>query len=501
MRLAIVGGGSAGWMTAVYLDRTLNGTNGPKRVQITVIESPKIDRIGVGEATVPTILKTLQDMGISEKEFMSEADATFKQAIKFVDWNKGRDSNAYYHCFDRYQTSGRDNFSLRWALSGRDKPFAYTVSAQPYICDQNRAPKRPSDKEYQGRLPYAYHMDAEKFAEFLAKTGVERGIAHISDTVTDVNTDPKGIRSVVLEHGGEMAFDFFIDCTGFARLLMSQLPGYGIRSFSDKLLCDRAVAIQVPHDPEHPEILSSTESTAVENGWIWNISLQSRKGYGYVYSSAHCSDEDAETRLRSFIGPRSESVAARRLSFQSGVLKKPWVGNCVAVGLSAGFVEPMESTGIYFVEYAARMFAELFPIFGNNLLLQSRFNELIHSRYDEVLDFIVAHYVLSDRDDTAFWKEARKQEKATEKLQDLLKIWQHKMVSASDFANSHQLFGHLNYEYCVYGSNYLPDKVRIHQSHNGAIVNKAIQAAVQSFSECLPRNSEYFSSKSPGNED
>ncbi len=495
MKLAIVGGGSAGWLTAVYLDKMLNGTGPRKQVPITVIESPKIGRIGVGEATVPTIVRTLQEIGISEETFLETADATFKQAIKFVNWRTTREDHAYYHCFDRFQATGRDNFSLKWALGGRAEPFAYSVSAQPHICDLNLAPKVKGDKEYQGRLPYAYHMDAEKFADYLAKLGAERGVHHIQDTVQDVLLGEKGIKSVVLEQGGEKSFDFFVDCTGFARRLISKLPGFAYRSFSDKLLCDKAVAIQVPYGEHCSGILSSTLSTAVEHGWIWNISLQSRRGFGYVYSSAHCDQDDAEARLRRYIGPAAKDLSARHLGFQSGVLEQPWVANCVAVGLSAGFVEPMESTGIYFVEYAARTFSELFPIFGNNAVLSSRFNSLIHDRYDEVLDFILAHYVLSDRNDTQFWRDARLAERWTPSLSRHFNVWNHKMISASDFANNHQLFGYQNYEYCVYGSDWLPAPVQRQGQPLASQIDPVIKTARDRLADTLPRNDTYFSTK------
>lgn len=495
MKIVIVGGGSAGWISAIYLDRVLNGTRGPKHYPITLIESPQIGRIGVGEATVPTLLFTLAEMGVGERDFLRAADATFKQAIKFEQW-RADPMQAYYHPFDRITPQGRDNFGLHWANSDMQLPFSYTVSAQPAIVDAGLAPKSVDAPDYAGQLTYAYHMDAEKFAGFLAELGQQRGITHVLGNVNDVHiVDNGNVASVEVTELGTIAGDYFVDCTGFARVLMSQLQGMEWNDFSPYLLCDRAVAIQVPHSDETLNNLPScTTAQAQAAGWTWDIGLQSRRGTGYVYSSNHLEADEAEAQLRAKLGPIADDASARHLSFKSGHLRKPWVNNCVAIGLSAGFVEPMESTGIYFVEYGVKLFAELLPLFGSGARMAARYNQLIADRYEEVLSFIAAHYVLSDRRDTPFWQDATQAKRIPPHLRNFLDDWQEKLISKSDFANSHQLFGYQNYEYCVYGMGWRPDFFRNRQ---GGPVRRdqRIARVEQGLRQKLPKHADYFRAK------
>lgn len=495
VKVAIVGGGSAGWLTATLLDALLNGRAPRKRVEITLIESPKVPRIGVGEATVPTLLQTLRILGVSEKEFLREADATFKQGIKFAGWRQQPD-HTYYHTFDRYQPGVIDLSGLRWAASDRQMPFAYYVSPQPAMCDLDRAPKRIGDPDYAGALAYAFHMDAEKFAGYLANLGRQRGIKHLMDEVTDVAVTGGGrISSVSLQENETLSADWFIDCTGFARVLTSRLPGNHFNDFSQWLLCDRAVALQVPRNTADP-IRPYTTATAIDSGWVWDIGLRNRRGTGYVYSSAHIDDDAAEAALRAREGPVAEGINARRLRFQSGRLEKAWNGNCVAIGLSGGFIEPMESTGIYMIEYAARTFAEMFPLFGGDDRLAHRYNEIIADRYDELIDFVNIHYVLSDRRDTPFWRDATAPSRATDRIKDRLDLWSEKMITSSDFANSHQLFGYQNYELCVYGLDHVTPSLKPGAQPLAAI--PTVANAVEKLRDILPDHAAYLAEVDAG---
>lgn len=488
MKIAIVGGGSAGWLTATLLDALLNGRSDRKRVGITLIESPKVPRIGVGEATVPTLLQTLRILGVSEKEFLREADATFKQGIKFAGWRQ-KSGHAYYHTFDRYQPGAIDLSGLRWAASDRQIPFAYYVSPQPAMCDLDRAPKRVGDPDYAGTLAYAFHMDAEKFAGYLARLGQQRGIRHLLDEVTEVAVSDGRIASVSLQENGTETADWFIDCTGFARVLASRLPGHSFHDFFQWLLCDRAVALQVPRNRADP-IRPYTTATAVDSGWVWDIGLRNRRGTGYVYSSAHIDDDAAEATLRAREGAAAEGIAARRLRFQSGRVDKAWNGNCISIGLSGGFIEPMESTGIYMIEYAARTFAEMFPLFGGDDRLARRYNEVIADRYDELIDFVNIHYALSDRRDTPFWRDATAPSRVTERIAERLDLWREKMITSSDFANSHQLFGYQNYEMCVYGLDHVTPLLKPGAQPVAAIPKVA--TAVEKLRDILPDHAAYL---------
>lgn len=492
IRIAIVGGGSAGWLTACLIDSLLNGASRPtKRAEIVLMESPTVPRIGVGEATVPTLVNTLRQLGIGEHEFLRAADATFKQGIKFCGWT-ARTEHSYYHVFDRHQAADHQLSGLRWAASTRNIPFAYHVSPQPALCDLNKAPRRVWDPEYCGAFLYAYHMDAERFADYLREVGRARGIAHILDDAVEVSFRSSDIISRVRgRNGSEIPADYFIDCTGFARVLTSRLPGFEFVPFSDWLICDRAIALQVPYTRDRSAAIAPfTKATAMSAGWAWDIGLQSRRGTGYVYSSRHIADDDAERELRAKEGPRAVGLAARRLNFTLGRLARPWVGNCVAIGLSGGFIEPMESTGIYLIEYAARTFCELLPLFGNSRLLSARFNQLMAERYEEVIDFINIHYVLSDRSDTPFWRDATSTKRSTKSNAARLQLWTQKMISPSDFQNAQQLFGYQNYEYCVYGLGRAPAELK---NTDPAITPAPVVAqAVEQLSRLLPSQRDYL---------
>ena len=456
-RVLIVGGGSAGWITAAYMDAVLNSQNA-RAVDITLVESPNIARIGVGEATVPSLRDTMRTIGVDEKTFMKATDATFKQAIKFVNWSRG-EGEFYYHPFDRRPSGRLDRSALRWLTSKRNIEFAKTVSIQPWLCDDGRAPKVDQNRDYEAPLAYAYHMDAEQLADFLCELAVGRGVRHIKDDVVDVRTEGGAIRSVQTQSGETIEADLFIDCTGFRALLIGDALGGGYVDYSQWLLCDRAVAMRVPHELSGRSTrLPYTTATAMTSGWIWDIGLAGRRGVGYVYSSSHLSDDEAMAELKGYEGPHADAVEPRQLRFRVGRRETPWLSNCVSIGLSSGFIEPLESTGLFLVEIAAATLCEYFPFAGEMHGHAERFNKVIIDRYEEILDFIVLHYCLTQRDDTAFWREVQKEERIPERLREGLALWRSKSPSLSDFHNALQLFSHHTYEYVLYGMNYLSER-------------------------------------------
>ncbi len=464
MRVVIVGGGSAGWITAALLDAELN-KGGRRQVEISLIESSKIGRIGVGEATVPTIKRTLMRIGVPERDFLEAANATFKQAIQFRNWREP--GHVYYHPFDRIAAPQPDFLGLQWLASDRSTPFAMSVSAQPVLCDAGLSPKLPSSPEYQGVQSYAYHMDAEKFADYLLGVATARGVRHVTGDVRHVEMTPAGnITSVTTEDGARIEGDLFIDCTGFARLLIGQAMGVGFESYKDWLLCDRALAMPVSYDVRPmDEIPPYTTSTALSSGWVWDIGLRERRGVGYVYSSQFISDEDAEAELKAFEGPHSADLRVRRLAFESGRTATSWKGNCVAIGLSAGFLEPLESTGIFLIETGVDYLIELFPRLGRMELARDAYNREIATRYEECLDFINLHYCLSRRD-TPFWREVARPERTTPRIREMLSLWEEKPPSRLDFTATLQLFAHVNYEYILYGMGWLPKSLEGRGNHS-----------------------------------
>lgn len=432
-RVLIVGGGSSGWMAAAYLDAVLNH-DGQSVADIGLIESPDVPRIGVGEATIPSINHILAAIGIDENEFLKRVSGTFKQAIKHVNWLDGR-GESYYHAFGRYRPSPVDTLSQDWLMSDRSIPFSETISAQPVICESCLAPKMMGQWDMGTRLTYAFHMNALEFADYLCELATSRGVKHYSDHVVEVEMAENGdIAAVHTRAGKRLGADLFIDCTGFAGLLIEKKLGVDWIDCSQWLLCDRALTIQVPYEHDYPGyVRPNTLATAVSAGWIWEIPLQNRRAWGYVHASDFVSEDDAEKELRAFVGTLADDLPARLVPFKVGYRAKAWVQNCIAIGLSAGFIEPLESTGLYMSDLATVMLTEYFPYHGDMAPLAFRYNRIIANRFHEILDFINLHYCLSRRTDTGFWREVRKPERVTDRLEAKLDFWSIKPPSPSDF--------------------------------------------------------------------
>lgn len=434
-RIVIVGGGSAGWITASYLNGALNDRGEKPNIDITLIESPDVPRISVGEATVPSIHHILEVIGVDEIEFMKATDATFKQSIKYVDWlhNKGE---AYHHPFSRFTPGPIDRSGEKWMESLRDIPFMETVSAQAVIADIYKAPKTMDGRPFATPLKYAYHFDAQLFADYLQNFSTQRGVNHIRANVSHPTLSSDGyIENVVLENGDEIAGDLFIDCTGFKGLLIEKSMGVEWEDFSQWLFCNRAVVTQYKYDEYYPGVIRPyTTATAQSAGWIWDTPTQTRRATGYVYASDFISDEQAEKELLDYQGVDPNKADTRIIHFKTGQRRKAWTKNCIAIGLSGGFIEPLESTGIFMSELGAVLLAEHFPKTKSDLLpMAFRFNRIISNRFYEILDFINMHYCLTQRDDTEFWKTVKKPEHITDRLQAKLELWRSKPPSRSDF--------------------------------------------------------------------
>jgi tryptophan halogenase len=432
-RLLIVGGGSSGWMTAAYLNAVLGG-EGQEPVDISLIESPDVPRIGVGEATIPSINHILSAIGIDEFEFIKRVDGTYKQAIKYVNWLDGQ-GESYYHAFGRYRPSPVDSLSLDWLMSDRSVPYSETISAQPVICDSCLAPKTFGDLDLGTSFKYAFHMNALKFADYLCEIATSRGVHHYLDHVVDIEMAESGdISAVQTKSGKRIEADLFVDCTGFAGLLIEKKLGVDWVDFSQYQLCDRALTIQVPYEHNYPGyIRPNTLATAASAGWIWEIPLQTRRAWGYVHASEFVSEDDAEKELRAFVGPLADDFPTRLVPFKVGYRSKSWAKNCIAIGLSAGFIEPLESTGLYLSDLAVVMATEHFPYRDDMAPLAYRFNRIMANRFHEILDFINMHYCLTRRTDTEFWREVQRPERINDRLKAKLDFWRLKPPSFADF--------------------------------------------------------------------
>jgi len=460
--ILVVGGGTAGWLSACHLARKLS--TGDDGVKVTLIESPDIPTIGVGEGTVPAMRQSLQYLGISETDFIRECDATFKQGIKFVDWMQTRDNGApnyYHHVFD-YPDVTQVDLTPYWLMNqSSDQTFADAVSIQGKICDRGLGPKLMTHPEFLGTTNYAYHLDAAKFAQLLTKHAVGNlGVRHLLTTVTDIKLNSCGeIQSVMTADHGEIEADFFVDCSGFRSMLMGEKLGVGFVDRKDTLFVDSALAIQVPYDGKNAPIPSHTIATAKPAGWIWDIGLHDRRGTGYVYAEKYCDRDDAETIFREYlresIGDRVDSLACRHIPMNIGYREKFWEKNCVAIGLSQGFVEPLEATGLLVFDATARMLAELFPPSRAAMpAIAARFNKRVGYAWERVIDFVKLHYCLSDRDDTDFWKDNRNPDTIPDSLLENLALWREQPPSHYDFFSRQEIFNLENYLYVLYGMNF-----------------------------------------------
>lgn len=450
-RIVILGGGTAGWLAAAYLSRTLG------LGEVTLVESGDIGTIGVGEGTFPTIRSTLAGLGIGEAEFLEGADATFKQGVLFDGWATGADS--YFHPFNAPIGGEGEPLLPHWiADGGPGRPsWADAVTVQEHLIRAGRAPKRRQDPDFSGPMNYAYHFDAARFAAFLRAISVQSGVVRLEGTVASVEHRPDGdVAALLLEDGRRVEGDIFLDCSGFRSLLVGQAMGSAVTSCADVLFNDRALAIQVPYASAQEPIRPYTLATAHDAGWTWDIGLSGRRGVGYVYSSRHSSGEQAEATLRRYLGDAAAGIEARELRFETGYRERQWVGNCIAVGLSAGFFEPLESTGIMLIEVALRLIGELL-VPGPRAAREAaarQFNAHMAARFARIVRFLKLHYCITRRTDTAYWRDNADPASVPDDLRDLLEQWRHRPPSRFDFTVDLESFLPPSYQYILYGMGF-----------------------------------------------
>lgn len=453
-RVVIVGGGTAGWITAATLQRAFNQQR--PLLDIVLIESPRIGRVGVGEATIPTLKRTLAYLGLDEWAFVRATNATFKQTIRFENW--AYPGHVYHHPFEAFRQNTQLDAASAWLLrraQGDAEPFADAVGIQAALAEAGRAPKRVGDGDYAAPVNYAYQIDADLLAAELARLSQQRGVRRLADEVVQVEMGPTGdVAAVVTKAHGRVAGDLFVDCTGFFGLLGKKTLGVRFNSFGQHLLCDRAVAVRRPYPDGHAaEIPPYTRARALKHGWMWTIPLQTRAGHGYVYSSAFTTPEAAEAELRAELGDL-QGAEPWHIQMQVGRLETSWVRNCVAIGLAGGFIEPLESTGIFLIEEAARMLVRYYPVDGLEPAAITQFNRYFEQLYAEIRDFVVAHYCLTQRQDTAFWRAVQQPEHIPERLAHFLDIWRSRPPLPEELGGT-GLFLADSYYYVLYGMEWV----------------------------------------------
>jgi 2-polyprenyl-6-methoxyphenol hydroxylase-like FAD-dependent oxidoreductase len=458
--IVIVGGGTAGWMTAMILANALID----RGVSISLLESPTVETIGVGEGSTPWLRGFFDGLGIEESEWMPECNATYKCGIRFDGWSTKPGFETYFHPF----ASMLDNLTMTQfvhnataRVNGADVdalPNRFFIASR--LAELNLAPI-PADS-FPFDVWYGYHFDAVLLGKYLHRKAVERGVAYRTCHVTHANLDERGaIASVATREGDTIAADFFVDCTGFASLLIGKALGTPFVSFAENLFNDSAVAMPTPI--EGP-VASQTVATALKHGWAWRIPLTSRYGNGYVYSSAFCSAADAEHELRESLGLLDSDVTARHLKMRIGRVTKHWNRNCVAIGLSQGFIEPLEATALLFIQKSAMGIVEFLENGDFSDAAHDRYNQRVNEHFEGTRDYIVTHYKTSSRTDTEYWRANAANLNLSEPLKRLLNRWMSGNnivgeINALGSASAYPVFSW----YCIMaGMGIFPDAETLH---------------------------------------
>lgn len=398
-KVVIAGGGSAGWMTAAALANATQGS-----CEITLVESEEIGTIGVGEATIPPVKYFNARLGIDEATFLRETSGTFKLGIEFINWT--RDGHAYFHPFGQYGAEFDEipfyQYLIRELIAGRESSVdGYSMAWAVAKAGRFEHPARDR-RLIQSTFDYAYHFDATLYARFLRRYAEQRGVTRVEGRIVDAMQDGETgfVRSVTLEDGRAFNGDLFIDCTGFFGLLIEKTMKTGFEDWSHWLPCNRAVVVACKADEP---LLPYTKSTAKTAGWQWRIPLQHRVGNGYVFCDDYLSPQDAESELLASL--EGEPLAEpRHLRFQTGRRKKFWKGNVVAIGLSAGFMEPLESTSLHLIQYGIMRLLAMFPGRDMSPLLAEEYNALTTAEYERIRDFLILHYKATERRSDGFWR-------------------------------------------------------------------------------------------------
>lgn len=429
-RVVVLGGGSAGWITACLLHHQWHARGG----SVTVVESSAVGIIGVGEGSTPQLKGFFDHLGIAEAEWMPACDATYKLGIRFTGWSEREGFESYFHPFPSpVDLHSEPGFVHNCLLARR----GFDVPAHPDdwflasdLAENAREPHAAASFPF--APSYGYHFDAYKLGAFLRGWATERGVTHLDRKVAEVDVGENGdVSALVCEDGTRIEGDLFVDCSGFRSLIAQAALGVPFRSFGENLFNDRAVVMPTPHEtPPKPQ----TESVAMRAGWRWSIPLTSRVGNGYVYSSAHIANEEAEAELRAALG--QPEVEARFLEMKVGRVEESWRGNCLAAGLAQGFIEPLEATALHIVIATALEFAQAYEAGGFTPQHRDAFNASIAARYEGIRDYIVAHYRLNQRTDSDYWRTNAANSHLSDGLKAMMSAWfrQEDLSAANDRA-------------------------------------------------------------------
>lgn len=419
-RIVILGGGTAGWMAACLMAKRWSGEG----VSISVVESPEIGIIGVGEGSTPQLRAFFRDLGVAETEWMPACNATYKNGISFHGWSEVPGHASYFHPFPSpidAHTSPAFHFNSFGRRRGVDlaaSPDRFFLSAK--LAERRLAPL--ASRNFPFDLAYGYHFDAYLVGKFLRRHAEGRGVDHVEGRVAEIALDDSGaVARLVFDDGRAVEGDFFVDSTGFRGMILQERLGVPFRSYKDNLFNDSAVVMPTPPDPA--SLKSATGAIAMKAGWRWEIPLTNRSGNGYVYSSDFIAPDAAETELRASLGLLEADVQARHLKMRVGRVDRHWEKNCLAVGLSQGFIEPLEATALHLVQATVEGFIETFEKSGLDDAGRRTFNERVNARFEGVRDYIVCHYQANRRTDTDYWRANAANAKRSASLAAMMECW------------------------------------------------------------------------------
>ena len=494
--VVVLGGGSAGWITACLLHQRWAARGG----RVTVVESPMIGIIGVGEGSTPQLKAMFDQLGIAEADWMPACDATYKLGIRFTGWSEREGFDSYFHPFPGPVDLHTEPHFVRNCLLARQ---GFDVPAHPdpwflatRLAEEGRAPLAAENFPF--APSYGYHFDAHKLGAFLRDWAVSKGVVHRPLKVDQVELTQTGdVAALLCEDGERIAGDIFVDCSGFRGMIAQQALGVPFESFGENLFNDRAVVLPTAHSRT---AMPQTDAIAMKAGWRWAIPLTTRVGNGYVYSSRHIADDAAEAELRAALGHFEGE--ARRLEMKVGRVSETWHRNCLSAGLAQGFLEPLEATALHIVIATALEFAQAFEAGDFSARHRDAFNTSIAARYEGVRDYIVAHYRLNRRTDTAYWKENAANPDLSNGLKTMMTAWfrREDVAAANDAAyGGKRYYASVSWHCLFAGYGTFPD--RSAQTAQGAVpspgdlekVREMLDACLLNFPPCTigaqPRSS------------
>ena len=455
--IVIVGGGSAGWLTA----GVLAADHHHRGLKVTLIESPDVPIIGVGEGTWPSMRSTLQKIGISEDALIHDCNASFKQGTQFVGWSNSQE-HTYFHPFSLPIEYTALNPAQYWTHLDNKPPFADFVTPQAAVMQAGLAPKQAATPEYAFAQNYAYHFDAAKFAQLLkshvvGQLGVQHILANVEQVLGESNSNGvKRIAALQLDNGANIEAGLFVDCSGQKSILLAGHFGVGFESVEDVLFNNSAMATQVPYIESQAPVVPYTKATATKWGWIWDIGLQNRRGIGYVYSDKYVDVDEVQTEFSQYLATQSElsqqPTDFRELKFHPGYRKTFWVENCVAIGLSSGFVEPLEASALALVEQSAHLLSRELPQDTKLLpIAAKRFNSKMSYHWQRIVEFLKLHYAVCQRNDSPYWQAHHDENTWPDSLREKVQIWQQQTPYFDDAPQVDELFPSASYQFVLYG--------------------------------------------------